>query len=112
VTCLGVGRGDPDAISVFDDVLSKRAVATWSERVPLRIYKRRVALADCADVVVRAYKELLQEETCVHKLAGEERKGGGAVETLLRDATHRLPVVAIWRKDEAGREVHPKEDRR
>lgn len=35
-TCLGIGRGDPDAIRILDDVLAKRAVkkkSTWSERV-------------------------------------------------------------------------------
>jgi hypothetical protein len=36
-TCLGIGRSDPDAIRILDDVLSQRAVktkkSTWSERV-------------------------------------------------------------------------------
>lgn len=82
-------------------------------RTPENLEETRRALANCADVIFRAHKELLQQETCVLKLAGEECERGGAVEALLRDATHRLPVLAIWRKHYTRRKVHPKnEDRR
>ena len=69
--------------------------------------KTRRVLADSTDVIARVYEELLEEQTRVHQLAGEERERGCAVETLLRDTTHRLPMFPIWREHNAWRKVHP-----
>ena len=57
------------------------------------------------------YEELLEEQTRVHQLAGKEGERGGAVETLLGDATHRLPVFPIWREHNARRKVHTDENK-
>jgi hypothetical protein len=117
-TCLGVGRGDPDAVRIFDDVFAECAasISTWSIRVGFgRLWgkqKTRRVLADCTDVIVRVYEELLEEQTRVRELAGEERERGGTVETLLRNATHRLPVFPIWREHNAWRKVHPNDPKK
>ena len=71
-TCLGIGRSDPDAIRILDDVLAKRTVkkSTWSERVvPFRRLERkrktRHALSNCTNVIVGMGEKLLEEQTRV-----------------------------------------------
>ena len=77
-TCLGIGRGDPDAIRILDDVLAKRAVKKKKARgqnalSPLeRGEKTRRALSNCTDVIIGAHEELLEEQTRIRELAGEE----------------------------------------
>jgi hypothetical protein len=72
---------------------------------------RRV-LANCTDVIGRVHKELLQEQSCISKLAGQEHERRRAVEALLREASHGLPVFTIRCEYDAGSKVHSKRDRR
>jgi hypothetical protein len=68
---------------------------------------RRV-LANCTDVIGRVHKELLQEQSCISKLAGQEHERRRAVEALLREAAHGLPVFTIRCEYDAGSKVHSK----
>lgn len=110
-TYLGGRRGDPNTIRVFDDVFTKRAAKTKHvvrTRANTNLKETRRILADCTDVIVWIHNELLQEQSCVRQLARQEQERRRAIEALLSDAAHRLPVLTIRCEHDAGSKVHSK----
>jgi hypothetical protein len=57
---------------VFSMMFLPRALSARGQNARPRRRKTRHVLANCADVIIRAHEEFLEEQSCVQKLARKE----------------------------------------